>query len=51
MNHRFGLFLLYYIVEESIEIKTHKMKYFTNVSNWLDLIVICVSYLQQSLVI
>lgn len=43
MPHRFGLFLLYYIVEESIEIKTHKINYFTNVSNWLDLVVIGVS--------
>ena len=40
---RFGLFLLYYIVEESIEIKTHKINYFTNISNWLDLVVIGVS--------
>ena len=39
-SRRFGLFLLYYIVEESIEIKTHKINYFTNVSNWLDLVVI-----------
>ena len=43
MPRRFGLFLLYYIVEESIEIKTHKINYFTNISNWLDLVVIGVS--------
>ena len=43
ISRRFGLFLLYYIVEESIEIKTHKINYFTNISNWLDLVVIGVS--------
>ena len=42
-SRRFGLFLLYYIVEESIEIKTHKINYFTNISNWLDLVVFGVS--------
>ena len=36
----FCLFILYYIVEETLEIKTHKIKYFFNFWNLLDLGVI-----------
>ncbi len=36
----FGLFILYYIVEELIEIKVTRMNYFFQLSNWMDLGVI-----------
>ena len=36
----FILYILYYIVEESLEIKTHGFSYFTNTANWMDLAVI-----------
>lgn len=40
----FCLFILYYIIEESLEIKTHKFRYFLNFWNVLDLAVIGVSF-------
>lgn len=36
-------FILYYIIEEVIEIKKHKLSYFTSFWNWLDVIVILIS--------
>ena len=36
----FAVFILYYIVEESSEIKVHKFRYLLNVWNLLDLVVI-----------
>ena len=39
----FILYILYYIVEESLEIKIHGWKYFSNLWNLLDLVVIAVS--------
>ena len=38
----FILYILYYIVEESLEIKIHGFKYFSNLWNLLDLVVIAV---------
>ena len=40
----FIMYILYYIVEESLEIKIHGMAYFTNIGNLLDLVVIGVSF-------
>ena len=40
----FIIYILYYIVEESLEIKIHGMKYFANIGNILDLVVIGVSW-------
>lgn len=42
----FVLYILYYIVEESLEIKIHGMKYFSNLGNLLDLVVIGISLSQ-----
>jgi hypothetical protein len=39
----FIIYILYYIVEESLEIKIHKFRYFLNLWNVLDLVVIGVS--------
>jgi hypothetical protein len=36
----FIIYILYYIVEECLEIKIHGMAYFTNLGNILDLVVI-----------
>ena len=36
----FVIYILYYIVEECLEIKIHGMAYFTNLGNILDLVVI-----------
>ena len=36
----FTIYILYYIVEECLEIKIHGMAYFTNLGNILDLVVI-----------
>ena len=36
----FGLFILYYAIEEALEMKTHKFNYFRNSWNWLDILVI-----------
>ena len=36
----FVLFIIYYIVEETLEILTHKLRYFFNFWNLLDLVVI-----------
>jgi polycystin 2 len=41
----FALFILYYIVEEILEIKMHKMSYFKSTWNCLDVIIIVVSVL------
>ena len=38
----FTIYILYYIVEECLEIKIHGMAYFTNLGNILDLVVIAV---------
>ena len=45
----FILYIIYYIVEETLEILTHKFKYFLNFWNLLDLVVIGVSLLLFSL--
>ena len=42
----FALFILYYIVEESLELKVHKWEYFFNMWNILDLVVIGISATQ-----
>lgn len=42
----FIIYIMYYIVEESLEIKTHKWRYFFNVWNLLDLVVIGISATQ-----
>ncbi len=39
----FCIYILYYIVEESLEIKVHKIRYFFNFWNLLDIGVIMVS--------
>ena len=39
----FIIYILYYIIEETIEIKMHGLKYFTNIWNILDICVIFVS--------
>ncbi|XP_067952037.1 polycystin-2-like isoform X2 [Watersipora subatra] len=39
----FFLFLCYYIVEEILEIKKHKLGYFTDLWNWLDILIIIIS--------
>ena len=39
----FIAFILYYTVEEILEIKKHRISYFASVWNNLDLVVICVS--------
>lgn len=36
----FAIFIVYYIIEESLEIKVHKLNYFFNIWNLLDLLVI-----------
>ncbi|XP_069123530.1 polycystin-2-like isoform X2 [Argopecten irradians] len=41
----FVLFIVYYIVEESLEIKKHKLSYFKNVWNILDILVILIAIL------
>ena len=43
----FILYILYYIVEESLEIKIHGWKYFSNLWNLLDLVVIAVRFLSD----
>lgn len=40
----FALFLIYYTVEEIIEIKKHKFKYFKSFWNVLDIVVLLLSY-------
>ena len=40
----FIIYILYYIVEESIEIKIHGLSYFFNIWNMLDICVIGVSF-------
>ena len=42
----FILYILYYIIEESIEVKIHGMAYFANLGNLLDLVVIGISLAQ-----
>jgi len=42
------LFIVYYIVEEILEIKKHKFSYFKSVWNCLDVIVILVSALDRA---
>nr|AKN21728.1 PKD2-2 [Schmidtea mediterranea] len=39
----FCLFIVYYIVEETIEIRKHKLAYFYEFWNWLDIVVIIIS--------
>ncbi|PAA66722.1 hypothetical protein BOX15_Mlig004710g1 [Macrostomum lignano] len=39
----FMLFICYYVVEEVIEIKRHKLGYFKSFWNWLDILVIIIS--------
>ncbi len=39
----FCIFIVYYIIEELLEIKANKMVYFYQLSNWMDLGVIGVS--------
>ncbi|PAA56728.1 hypothetical protein BOX15_Mlig009305g2 [Macrostomum lignano] len=39
----FMLFICYYIVEEIIEIKRHKLAYFSSFWNWLDIVVIVIA--------
>ena len=39
----FCFFIVYYIIEEAIEIKMHKLKYFNSIWNILDVAVIVVS--------
>ena len=39
----FCIFILYYIVEEALEVKKHKIMHFKTVWNILDLVVIIVS--------
>lgn len=39
----FCLFILYYIVEEALEIKKHKLAYFKSFWNLLDILVILIS--------
>ena len=43
----FIIYILYYVVEESIEIRMHGFTYFTNIWNILDICVIGVSIPQQ----
>jgi hypothetical protein len=40
----FAIFILYYIIEESLEIMMHKFRYFFNIWNILDLLVIGVRF-------
>lgn len=39
----FMIFIMYYIVEEVLEIRTHGISYFKNPANWMDIAVIGVS--------
>lgn len=41
----FSLFLVYYTVEEILEIKIHKLKYFKEVWNVLDVVILLVCYI------
>ena len=41
----FVLFILYYTVEEILEIKVHRLKYFKSVWNCLDVLIILVGIL------
>ncbi len=41
----FGLFIIYYTIEEAIEIGIHKLKYFKEVWNCLDVLVLLICYL------
>ena len=43
----FVVFIVYYIIEEGIEISKHKLNYFKSVYNIMDLGVIGVSYLNS----
>ncbi len=40
----FCVFILYYIIEEIFEMFTHKWNYFKNIWNYLDMLVIVVSW-------
>ena len=40
----FVVFIAYYTVEEIIEIKKHKLKYFTAVWNILDVVILLIAY-------
>ncbi|KAG8454241.1 hypothetical protein GDO86_000762 [Hymenochirus boettgeri] len=39
----FCIFILYYIVEELLEIRVHRLHYFYSVWNWLDIVIIGIS--------
>lgn len=41
----FGIFLIYYSIEEGLEIYIHKLKYFKEVWNCLDVIILLVCYI------
>ena len=41
----FILFLVYYSIEEALEIKIHKLKYFTEVWNVLDIVTLLIAYI------
>ncbi len=43
----FAIFILYYMIEEALEMKAKKISYFFNLSNLVDLGVIVVSGLHQ----
>lgn len=40
----FVVFIVYYVIEEGIEIRKHKLSYFKNVYNVMDLVVIGVNF-------
>ncbi|CAF0732509.1 unnamed protein product [Adineta steineri] len=40
----FVLFIIYYTIEEIIEIRNYKLSYFKSIMNCLDVIIICLSY-------
>lgn len=45
----FCLFILYYIVEEILELRIHKLSYFKSVWNILDIVIILVRGILESL--
>ena len=45
----FCLFILYYVVEEILELQIHKFSYFKSIWNTLDVVVIMVNWVDKAL--
>lgn len=45
----FCVFIFYYVVEECLELRIHRFKYFTSIWNILDVVVIMVSPLSEEI--